>query len=154
LASVMLSCAGTPRQRYETRCQKTPEPALHAVQSDRLRELMNDLDRLAPGDWPQEMDPAAEREARIAEFAEVVRDMATTANHLPSVLEGVRIAPEDRVRFVRLADRMRDEATGLEKLALRRDVASMETALDNSAATCKACHSAFRVLPMAFAEAN
>lgn len=115
---------------------------------------MDDLDRLAPGDWPQEMDPRLEREERIKEFAEVVGHMATTAKHIPSVLEGVRLVQEDRETFVLLADRMREEATALERLAHQKDITRMEAALEESAATCKACHSRFRVLPMAFAEAN
>jgi len=114
---ILASCTITPSQRYETRCQETPKSSLHAVQENRLREIMRDMDRLAPDQWPQEMDFNVERGQYIREASKVVTVMAATAGNFPDVTGEERFSEQDRQAFVRLAERLHDQAAALDKPA-------------------------------------
>ena len=151
---ILASCALTPRQKYERQCLETSKPALHAVQSCRLEQIMGDLDRLEPGEWPQEMDLGLARDERIREASEVAGAMAATSAGIADILEGVRLSEEDRQVFIGLADRLREEAAALDKVARRKNVPQMERAWRKIGTTCSACHSEFRVLPVVTASSH
>ena len=66
------SCSQTPRQRYQQRLAETGEPALHAVYSERLVEVMGDLNRITLERLPQ-VDHVVRHAEPIADRARVVR---------------------------------------------------------------------------------
>ncbi len=59
------SCRQRPMEEYGRRLERTDKAALHAVHSERLRQIMAELERLSLNQLPQEMDVGAERQRQI-----------------------------------------------------------------------------------------
>ena len=77
-------CGAPGRVRYEESLARTPEPAIHAVHSERLLELMRGLERLRDERLPQAMDVEAAETRRAEGIAEVAHAMMASARLIPS----------------------------------------------------------------------
>ena len=142
---VLASCASSPRPRYRMRLADTGPPALHAVHSERLQSIMADLHPLTMERLPQEYHAQAERYRRLDEAAEVAAAVAQTAKHIPEALPEGGFSEQERSLFVKLTKKMEAEALNLKLRAGQRSVPRMAEAMDRLAATCNACHTAFRL---------
>jgi len=138
------SCAPTAQQRYEQELAVTGKPLLHAIQSDRLRQIMN---KLVYNPMPEEMDIAAERRRRMQRLSEVAASMAKYADTIPDAVKDVRIHADDRELFASLARTLRDQATQLSEQAKRDNLTGAERSLARMQLTCDRCHSLFRPEP-------
>ena len=141
------SCRQRPMEEYGRRLERTDKAALHAVHSERLRQIMAELERLSLNQLPQEMDVGAERQRQIERISPVAQSMAETATHIPDVLAEVELSDEKRQLFVDLAEKLEEQAKELRRRADRQSLSGVTEALQDIDATCSACHSAFRVLP-------
>jgi len=147
LAAMLAGCPPTDRQRYATRLEYTGRPALHGLHSARLREVMDELNRLMFEDLPQEMDVEARRERRLDEVHQLALKLAETADDISDVLEDVKIDAESRQVFVAYAEKLEEEAHELAGLSLGKDIRLIDAKVDEMITTCNACHSSFRILP-------
>ncbi len=144
LLAVGLSSCSTSEQRYHRRLASTGKPALHSVQSERLRDIMARL-RFDP--MPQETDSASERERQMREAADVAAAMAEAARSIPDAVGSVQLAETDRAVFLKLADKLGEQARELSATAKGGDYAATGRSLERVQATCNACHSLFRIDP-------
>jgi len=146
-AAMLVSCSMTPQQRYQRRLVDTGEPALHAVHSQRLEEVMAELNQLALDRMPQELDPDVARNRRSREIAVLAAALADTAQQIPAGISQEDLTDDERRLFINLTDKLRDQALELNRHSADNNLAQTETALYQITATCNACHSAFRELP-------
>jgi cytochrome c556 len=146
---LLAACTLSPRQKYEQRLADTGAPALHAVRSDRLSDVMRELNSLTSEQMrlPQEMDGTAARQQQAGEVAKVATKLAGDAALLGDMLDGTKIPEQDRPAFMGFAQKLRTEALALKTAAEDDDLHAMNTQLDAVITTCNACHSAFRGLP-------
>ena len=142
----MGSCAPTVQERYEQKLAAAGKPLRHAVQSDRLRQIM---DKLIYNPMPEEMDIAVERQRQMQRLSEVAASMAKFADAIPDAVKDVRIRDEDRELFADLARTLRDQATDLSEQARRDNLPAAERSLARMQLTCDRCHSLFRSEPKA-----
>ncbi len=143
LVALPASCT-TSQERYERRLANTGKPALHSIQSERLRHLM---DRMRYDPLPQEMDTVSERDRRMRETAEVAGAMAEAARSIPDAIQGVQIDESERSTFLALARKLEEQSRELQDYARRSDVNGASRSLERVQSTCNACHTLFRIEP-------
>lgn len=149
LCLLLAACTLTPRQKYEQRLADTGAPALHAVRSDHLSDLMKALNNLTFEQMrlPQEMDGTVARRQHVREVSRVATTLADDAALLRDMLDGTKIPEQDRPAFDGFAQKLRTDALAMKAAAEQDDLSAMNTQLHQMIATCNACHSAFRALP-------
>ena len=125
-----------------------PEPALHAVHSEELSDVMRRLQLLRRERFPREMDLRAERRTRVSSLAGIAREMARSAAAIPDALEGVEMTEEGRRDFLRLSIALQESSEGLARDAEKLSPAELETRVRDLDTICAQCHSRFRILPL------
>ncbi len=145
----VISCVEKRRPSYDGLLANTGRPALHAIHSERLRTVMGEMNRLTFTRMPQELGDAYGPQAKIDELMQVCGALSTTSEDIPAVLNEVHLSDEHRRVFVNLANKLRDQARELQAQAGRGDVEQLMDQWHAVIATCNACHSAFRILPVA-----
>jgi hypothetical protein len=141
LIPVLASCGPTGQERYQHRLAMTGSPARHAVQNQRLQEIMNKL-QFEPMPEPEYVPQ--ERERRASQVAEVASSMAASAGKIPDAIKDVNLSDSDREIFLSLANKLRQQATALGEQAKRQEFDQVDRSLERMQSTCNACHSLFR----------
>ncbi|MHC4609371.1 MAG: hypothetical protein ACYS7M_03380 [Planctomycetota bacterium] len=141
------ACGPTKRKDHYSLLLETGKPALHAVHSQRLTDVMHQLDALALERLPQELDAQGERERHMGEVQEIAASLEQTAEYIPEDLGEDDLSGADRELFLLLTDRLRGQARQLRESASERDVGQVEDTVEQLTATCSACHSLFREVP-------
>ncbi len=141
------SCAPTARQRYNRQLAQTGKPAQHAIHSERLEEVMNELDELALARMPQELDPDTERARQSREITKLAAGLADAAQRIPDSVAADELNNQERELFTKLASQLHTQATELELSASKLSPSQLEQRLDRIIATCNACHDQFRMFP-------
>jgi cytochrome c556 len=141
------SCTPTPRQRYERKLLSTGKPALHAVHTQRLEEVMKQLDQIALDRLPQEVDLGTRQDRHLGEVEALAKALAQTAETIPTSVSQYQFSTEERKVFDNLVGMLYSRAVMLQQRAAAKDLSGVEGSLDEVVATCNACHSAFRQLP-------
>jgi cytochrome c556 len=145
------ACRPAPRETYELRLSHTPGPALHAVHSQRLKEVMAEMQYLLADRLPQELNADQRRTERARELAKVAGAMADDARRIPDALSGVRMSADYADLFREYAASLEHQARELHDAAAAGRLDKISAQMDGLQAACDACHNAFRVLPVASA---
>ncbi len=141
---VATSCAPGPRESYRSRAASTDQASLHAVHSDRLHELMGDLQDLTFGRLPQEHDTEADRAKLLSEVVAVSDDLVNTADMLKLAMPELDLTAKEQTTFASLTDKLREQAQTLKQQGQNNLADELPNTLDQMQATCTACHSMFR----------
>jgi hypothetical protein len=143
VAAVAIGACAENRRSYRAHLTDTGNAALHAVQNEKLRELMGNLNRQVPEEWGITM----ERERWLKDMERVAGEMAQSAGAIPTAMAGAKMEEGERQIFVSLAEKLKTQSLELQQLAQKKEIDQAERKLDGIIGTCNACHSAFRVLP-------
>lgn len=143
-ASGLLACAPPEQIRYEQEVREAPPGSLHAVYSERLRELMHDIDRLQRERLPQALDTTGEARRRAADVGRIAGSLADSARRIAAVLPPESLAPAERDAFVREAGVLEQRARELAREAPSLTAPELEERVTAIQATCDACHTRFR----------
>ena len=146
-AATATGCLQTEQRRYERALREAPPPARHAVQSERLRQVMANLERLAVDRLPQELDPERDRARSAAAVGEIAAALAASAGRIPDVLSEVELQDARREEFRALAEALERRSIALSRQAPDLGLAALRSEIAGIDATCEACHRRFRVLP-------
>lgn len=146
-AAMLGACANGNHANHQRRLADTGRPAIHAVHSERLRQIMTNLNSNMFKQMPQEMDAAQLRAGELSDVARTAAAMADAARYIPEVLPEAKLAEQEQTLFLSLAEKLRAQAIELEQTASRGEAAAAGNLMDSLLATCNACHSAFRDLP-------
>ena len=146
LPAILTSCQAQPTQ-YEMKLADTGPPALHAVEAERLEQLMHLLDQLRYKYLPQEYNGPAYRRRKEAEAAKVAQQLAETARLIPEAVPKGALDKGERELFMKLVKKLEEDALYLKEQADRNSQDGMFTAMNRLTATCNGCHSAFRSQP-------
>lgn len=125
--------------------RQPPGPALHAVQDQRLRELMAEMNSLILSE--KEMTEQ-QRDARRREYnqkmAETAGVMGKAVDNIAAALPRLDLSPTEQAAFLALADRLRGKSREIWKLASDNHGDGIPETLEQIDVTCKACHQLFR----------
>ncbi len=142
LLGLLTACP--PKNVDTAESASVPAPALHAVHSSKMAELMTELNKPSSR-LPQEIE--GEQADRFGEVAALAREMSKVANDIPGVLQEVDLNEKQRARFISLSSELRVRSELLADSARNRDLQGVREAIKQVNETCDACHTTFRILP-------
>lgn len=142
--ALAVACSPGPREQYRARLQDTGKPALHAVHSDRLRTIMQEINRLTYDRLPQEYDTTGKKERLAREAGDVARALQASADDVLGVMPQLDLSAGDAETFRRLAEKLHAQGTMLEEQGRLGQVEKLPETLEAMKGTCVACHSLFR----------
>jgi hypothetical protein len=143
-APLAWGCAGPAQLRYEEQVERTAPAAVHGVHERRLREQMEDLERLRFERLPKALDVDVEVARQVRELERVANAMAASAVELRAAAPAGLDAAE-QAEFRRLASQLERRSESLARDAARLPPAQWRERLDGIDATCGSCHSRFRI---------
>jgi hypothetical protein len=138
-AALVAGCASAPEGLPDT-----GNPALHAVDDERLRELMGEMNNLVFERMRTELDIDRERRRKALKIAEVAGNMAQTVGAIIDTLPGLGLSPNEQTTFLTLADKLRSRVRTLEEQANRNYIDAIPGTLEQIETTCTGCHQLFR----------
>lgn len=127
-----------PQER--TRLGPASRPAIHAVSSQGIRQIMQKMRYCTPA---EQTDKPQERERQLEEIRSLARDMAGSAAALPATVNDLELSPQEKQVFLDLAKTFSDEATALSQIS-HSDIPPVERQINRVHSTCNACHVLFR----------
>ncbi len=145
--TVLCACLATACAAGERR---TPEhfsdgtPALHAVQNERLRALMDEMNALLFERMPTELEIDRERRLKAAQIADVADTMARTVDGVVQSLPQLSLDAEEQTVFMVLANRLRQQVATLQAQARGNYIDLIPATMERIGATCDGCHQLFR----------
>lgn len=122
------------------------QPALHAIQNQELRELMDRMNGLMMERFMTEQEMDIERERFARQIIESAKTLAATASQLIDILPSLGLNSESQNAFHTLAKKLSEQAGNLEKQAENRRYTAISATLHEMTSTCMACHTLFRKL--------
>jgi len=156
LALALWSCGPDPSHGpLDRMAAGKPTPALHAVHSEQLQNLMTELGQASAEDWPQEMADLRsdqDEQARFRKAHQLARALAISAKQIPQAIADVPMAEAKRAAFLAGADELEQKAAQLEATAAAQDLRRMQSALSKIKMTCCGCHAQFceKDIPLEF----
>jgi hypothetical protein len=142
--ALLLASACRPTPSTGTRPADTGRTVLHAVESARLRTIMQSLERLRAAPLPQELDPGLLLDRRLDEMAAAGDGLAAAATEIAAAADDLGLDPAQRPAFLGIVDTLRRQALTLRSRAGEGDLDAAVRAYDELTATCDACHALFR----------
>lgn len=141
------ACSDSGQTRYtnmDIDHSETGQPALHAISSSQLRELMDRMDILLQERFMTEHEVDIERRKYAMRIASTAEELSKTVNAILHVLPTLKLSPEDQNTFLSLANKLDDQAQILQKQAEQNQIDSIDNTMNQISATCSSCHSLFR----------
>lgn len=119
-------------------------PALHAVRSERVRQIMVRMNALLYERMYTALELDRERARQLAALADTAAELAGTADAIPEALSDLDLPVEERTTFQALANQLYTRALELQGLAAANRYHALDAAIERLNETCNACHSLFR----------
>ena len=119
-------------------------PMVHAVSSEKLKDIMHRLNQLT---FKKELAPMQLKEVRdryIQELISAIDELLAAAQELTDALPGFRMTPEERDTFIEMAWRLKSEAYRLRYTAEVGNDTELDLAYQRLDHTCLTCHQLFR----------
>ena len=120
------------------------QPALHAIQSTRLRELMDRMDILMQESFMTEYEIDIQRRKYAMRIAATAEELSKTVKAIIDVLPSLKLSSEEQKVFLSLAKNLDDHARLLHKQAKQNQIDAINNTMKQIGATCTSCHSLFR----------
>lgn len=124
----------------------TGDPALHALQNERLRELMVRMNRLVFEQIRTEIEIDQDRRHKALRIAEVAGELQQSADAIIAARASLNLGQSESTAFIALATKLKGQAIQLESLARHNQIEALPEVMMQITNTCTACHSLFRKL--------
>lgn len=148
MLAVLTACQRLERRQDPLAVTSTGDAALHAIQSDRLKGVMNELSGLNFERLPQELQQNGRRRAEHLEKAgALAAAMAEAAGKIPIALEGTELSQEEQQVFRALAKRLGEQASRLSDQVRADEGSAVDATMREINTTCVSCHTLFRNAP-------
>ena len=147
---VLLSCTNpspsSPLHSVPTAGRKeTGLPALHAVRSGHLRELMQQMNNLMQKNFSSESEQNAEQHKTALQISSIAHDLSKTIDPLPSILPTLHLSTAEQTTFLALMSKLRIQTETLQEQAEQNILNVIPNTLEQMNTTCTSCHALFRV---------
>ena len=141
------ACASIPEHHAAINAPSpSGSPALHAIQDQELRGLMDRMTALMMERFMTEHEMDIERRRHTEQIIEAANSLATTAELLEQKLPGLGLNPDEQNAFRTLAKKLGQEAKTLQHQAENHAYSAISGQLHEMQSTCLACHTLFRKL--------
>lgn len=143
-ATALTACTPPAQQLQFPKLTVTGSPVLHAIDSAKLRQLMNRMNSLMyeTNLTDQEMD--IQRRQALTQVIHAADGVDLAINDIVAAQAKLNLDPSDQKVFHSLAVHLRDEAHTLKAQALAHQVNEIPVTLEKMSATCTSCHELFR----------
>ena len=139
----LLNGCGT-EQPIHTHLSDTGKPALHAVQSERLKGLMRELDDLMFERMLNEVQIDRQRRYRTEEIVRVAEKLLNTLEYIPYALEDLSLDEKEQQIFLNLSKKLKQQLALLKQEAQLNYVDAIPERANKIIETCNSCHHIFR----------
>ena len=120
------------------------EPRIHVIVSDRIQEIMQQLNGLMSARGRTGLELMELRVEYLGELVSTVDELVTAADELNDAIPGIPMSPENKITFQALAAKLQQEASSLKQEAQDANFGGVEPAYQRLSSTCDACHQLFR----------
>lgn len=138
------SDSDTHRLKLDTEQREIDQPALHAIRSSQLRELMDRMDILMQERFMTEQEVDVERRKYAMRIASTAENLSETVKAILLVLPSLKLNSEEQHVFLSLANKLDDQAQVLQTQARQNQIDSINSTMNRISTTCTSCHSLFR----------
>lgn len=122
----------------------TGKPALHAIQSERLKILMRELDDLMFERMLNEVQIDRQRRYRTEQIVKVAEQLLNTVDFIPDALPELSLKKTEQQIFLNLSTRLKQQVSLLKHEAEENYVDAIPQRVEQIVETCNACHQVFR----------
>jgi len=140
----LLLCGCVTEQAMQAHLSDTGKPALHAVQSERLKAVMRELNDLMFERMLNEVQIDRQRRYRIEEIVEVAEKLLNTLQYIPNALQDLSLLEQEQQIFLKLSEKLKQQVILLKLEAEKNHVDTLPTSVNRIVETCNACHHIFR----------
>ena len=143
---ILLGCSASPQTRHPNTLHDTGNPALHAVQNERLNDLMLRMNALIFEQIRTEIEISQDRRRKALRIAKAAGKLQQSVDLIIAVQPSLNLEQHESAAFVALANKLKKQAIQLENLARDNQIKALPEYMTQITNTCKACHSLFRKL--------
>lgn len=122
----------------------TGEPAIHAIQNNRLQQVMKQINDLVYSQLNSEINLSEQRQFKTAEIARIADELASSEKSITETLPSLDLKPDEKITFTALSEKLRHNALQLADLAKQNQLQTIPDTLDTITNTCISCHVLFR----------
>ena len=119
----------------------------HAVQSERLQRLMNQINDLMYERMLTAPEIDSQRRIRTEEMAQTASNLVQTVQEIPKHLPSLPLSPDEQIVFLHLSKKLKDQAQLLKQEAEGNRIDIIPERLNQIDAVCTQCHRLFRQFP-------
>ena len=123
---------------------ETGEPAMHAIQNNRLQQVMKQINDLVYSQLSNEINLGSQRQLKTAEIARIAGELAASEKDIIETMPSLDLKPDEKVTFTALAEKLRINALQMANLAEQNQLQAIPATLDTITTTCISCHVLFR----------
>ena len=145
LAAVLAACAPSAHQRAsEPALANTGTPALHAIDSNELRNVMRRINNLMQERnlTSQEMD--SQQRVAASHVIAAAKALDESIDGILATMPSLKLAPGEDTAFRSLAGKLRDDAYQLKFQAEGHQLETIPATLERMNTTCNSCHALYR----------
>jgi len=122
----------------------TATPARHAIQGERLKSVMNELNDLMFERMLNEVQIDQQRRYRTEDIVKVSETLLQTVKYIPKALPTLDLDQQEQQVFLKMAEKLTEQVSMLKQEAERNHVDAISARIDHIIDTCNACHQVFR----------
>ena len=123
---------------------ETGEPAMHAIQNNRLQQVMKQINDLVYSQLSNEINLSQQRQLKAAEIARIAGELAASEKDILETMPSLDLKPDEKVTFTALSEKLRVNALQMANLAEQNQLQAIPASLDTITNTCISCHVLFR----------
>ncbi|NOQ77093.1 MAG: hypothetical protein GQ475_04755 [Methylococcaceae bacterium] len=138
----LVSCGVKQPPNYQL--LDTGKPALHAIQGERLKRVMNELNDLMFERMLNEVQIDQQRRYRTKEIVKVTETLLETVKYIPEALQTLNLDKNEQQIFLNMSEKLNKQVSLLKQDAERNHVDAISSRVDYIIETCNACHHIFR----------
>jgi hypothetical protein len=144
VVNFICSCSASLSQDEFKDSRTSDRPALHAIQDQELRELMDRMNGLMLERFMTEHEMDVVRGKYTRQIIATAITLQNTAGHLVNKIPHLNLTTDEENAFRGLADKLSQYATLLKTQAEHDAFNAIPATLHEMKSTCAACHTLFR----------
>ena len=139
---ILLGCEVKQTAQYQL--LDTGKPASHAIQSERLRAVMIELNDLMFEHMLTEVQIDRQRRFRTEEIVTVAEKLLETVRYIPDALPTLNLNKNEQHIFLEMSKKLNQQVSLLKQDAENNHVDAIPKRANQIIETCNACHHVFR----------
>lgn len=139
---ILTACSSAPPP--QTQLSNTGKPALHAIQSKRLKKLMQELNDLMFERMLNEVQIDQQRRRYTQEVVKISDQLLNSLKYIPEIFSSLTLTKTEQKVFLSLNHELEQQVTSLRQEAVENLVDAIPKRRQQIIETCIACHQMFR----------